>query len=69
VFLAYATPAGRTFIDRELYLPKAWIANRARCAPAGIGPNVEFRTKPELALAMLTRALASAAAANLRLAW
>ncbi len=57
VFLAYAAPAGRTFIDRELYLPKAWIADRARCAAAGIGPEVQFATKPELALAMLSRAL------------
>src|SRR3712207_7102858 len=30
---------------------------RSRCAEAGIGPEVEFQTKPELALAMLTRAL------------
>lgn len=57
VFLAYAAPAGRTFIDRELYLPKAWTEDRERCAEAGIGPDVEFATKPELALAMLTRAL------------
>ncbi len=57
VFLGYAAPAGRTFIDRELYLPQAWIADRTRCAAAGIDPDVEFRTKPELALAMLTRAL------------
>jgi SRSO17 transposase len=57
VFLAYATPAGRTFIDRELYLPRAWIEDPNRCAEAGIGPDAEFRTKPELALAMLTRAL------------
>jgi SRSO17 transposase len=57
VFLAYATAAGRTFIDRELYLPKAWIDDRDRCAAAGIGPDVAFATKPELALAMLTRAL------------
>jgi SRSO17 transposase len=57
VFLAYATPAGRTFIDRELYLPKAWIADPDRCAAAGIGRDVEFSTKPELALALLTRAL------------
>ena len=57
VFLAYAAPAGRTFIDRELYLPKAWTEDRARCAEVGIGPDVEFHTKPELALAMLTRAL------------
>jgi SRSO17 transposase len=57
VFLAYAAPAGRTFLDRELYLPRAWIDDRDRCACAGIGPDVEFRTKPELAVAMLTRAL------------
>jgi SRSO17 transposase len=57
VFLAYATPAGRTFIDRALYLPRAWIDDRDRCAAAGIGPEVAFATKPELALAMLTRAL------------
>jgi SRSO17 transposase len=57
VFLAYATPTGRTFIDRELYLPKAWTDDRARCAEAGIGADVEFRTKPELAAAMVTRAL------------
>jgi SRSO17 transposase len=57
VFLAYAAPAGRTFIDRELYLPKAWIEDRDRCAEAGIGPDVPFQTKPELAVAMLTRAL------------
>src|ERR671920_548742 len=57
VFLAYAAPAGRTFLDRELYLPKAWIEDRDRCAEAGIGPDVPFQTKPELAVAMLTRAL------------
>src|SRR3954462_12269188 len=56
VFLAYAAPAGRTFLDRELYLPRAWLEDRARCAEAGIGADVEFRTKPGLALAMLTRA-------------
>jgi SRSO17 transposase len=57
VFLAYAAPVGRTFLDRELYLPRAWTEDRDRCAAAGIGPDVEFQTKPELALAMLTRAL------------
>ncbi len=57
VFLAYAAAAGRTFIDRELYLPKGWTADRARCVEAGIGADVEFATKPQLALRMLTRAL------------
>ena len=64
VFLAYAAPAGRTFLDRELYLPRAWIEDPARCAQAGIGADVEFRTKPELALAMLTRALDAAVPAG-----
>jgi len=31
VFLTYATPAGRTFLDRELYLPKAWTQDPDRC--------------------------------------
>lgn len=56
VFLTYATTAGRTFLDRELYVPRAWIEDRERCAAAGIGSEVEFRTKPELAIAMLRRA-------------
>jgi len=57
VFLAYATALGRTFLDRELYLPAAWTADRERCAQAGIGDRVQFATKPELAMAMLTRAM------------
>ena len=57
VFLAYATDTGRTFLDRELYLPKVWTEDRTRCTEAGIGDDVEFATKPELAMRMLTRAL------------
>jgi SRSO17 transposase len=57
VFLGYATPAGRTFLDRELYLPRAWTEDRARCAEAAIPADVGFATKPELAIAMLARAL------------
>jgi SRSO17 transposase len=33
VFLAYASAKGRAFIDRELYLPKAWTRIRR-----GVGP-------------------------------
>src|SRR5215213_7064823 len=57
VFLAYATPAGRALIDRELYLPKAWTDDRERARAAGIGDEVGFATKPELARRMLTRTL------------
>jgi SRSO17 transposase len=56
VFLAYASDRGRALIDRELYLPKEWIADRGRCAAAGIPDDVGFATKPELAQLMLERA-------------
>src|SRR5918998_2050303 len=35
VFLAYASPRGRTFLDRALYLPKVWAKDRERRAEAG----------------------------------
>src|SRR5436190_6760269 len=56
VFLGYASPVGRTLIDAELYLPKSWTDNRLRCQQAGIGEEVEFATKPQLARQMLARA-------------
>src|SRR5215210_400419 len=57
VFLGFATPAGRALIDRELYLPKARTDDRDRARAAGVGDEVGFATKPELARRMLTRAL------------
>src|SRR3954469_15388131 len=57
VFLAYATDTGRALIDRELYLPRPWIEDRDRARAAGIGDEVDFATKPDLARRMLIRAL------------
>ena len=57
VFLAYASPAGRALIDAELYLPRSWTGDLARCAEAGVPGEVGFATKPELARQMLGRAL------------
>ena len=57
VFLTYSSPAGRTFLDGELYLPKAWTDDQERCDAAGIPTTRGFKTKPELAMDMLARAL------------
>ena len=59
VFLAYASAQGRTFLDRELYLPKEWAADPDRRREAAVPETVEFRTKPQLARTMLERALAA----------
>ena len=59
VFLAYAAPRGRAFLDRALYLPKAWAADCERRQAAGIPPTVPFATKPALARTMLARAFAA----------
>ncbi|MFT4213369.1 MAG: IS701 family transposase [Microbacterium sp.] len=57
VFLTYATAKGRTFLDRELYLPKAWTEDPERCRRAGVPDSRGFQTKPELAMQMLARAI------------
>ncbi len=57
VFLHYAGCGGGAFIDRQLYLPREWIEDRARCQAAGIPSSVEFQTKPQLAQRMIERAL------------
>jgi SRSO17 transposase len=59
VFLAYASGKGRALVDRELYLPKEWASDPARRAEAQVPERVGFATKPQLAQAMLARALAA----------
>jgi SRSO17 transposase len=60
VFAAYVTPdGGRALVDRELYLPEKWTGDRDRCRAAGIGDDVAFATKPELAWTMISRARAA----------
>ena len=57
VFLAYASPKGRTLLDRALYLPQEWAQDKARCRQAGVPKTVAFATKPLLAQHMIARAL------------
>jgi SRSO17 transposase len=46
-------------LDRELYVPKEWTDDRARCRQAGIPDERGFATKPQLACQMLARAFAA----------
>jgi SRSO17 transposase len=64
VFLAYATPKGRTLIDRALYLPKEWAKDRARREEAGVPKAIEFATKIVLARRMVERAVAAGVPAS-----
>jgi SRSO17 transposase len=57
VVLGYASAKGRAGLDRALYLPQEWAADAERRAAAGVPEEITFQTKPQLALAMLTRAL------------
>jgi SRSO17 transposase len=45
VFLAYASRHGAAFIDRALFLPRAWTADAARRAATGVPSSVRFATK------------------------
>lgn len=57
VFLYYVPAAGGgAFLDRALYVPEDWLADRPRCRAAGVPDAVSFQTKPDQARAMLQRA-------------
>src|SRR4051794_27384896 len=57
VFLVYAAAQGAVLLDRALYVPRSWTDEPDRCRAAGIPEAVTFQTKPQLAQAMLARAL------------
>ena len=59
VFGAYVSEKGHAFIDRALYLPRTWADNPARMASAHVPSGTTFATKPQLARAMIERAIAA----------
>ena len=59
MFLGYASRLGQALLDRELYLPKEWTNDPARCQQAGIPADRRCSTTPQLAQQMLQRALAA----------
>lgn len=65
VFAAYVSRHGHAFVDRALYLPKAWTDDPVRLASAHVPDNIGFATKPALALHIIERVIA----ANVPFGW
>src|SRR5712692_540794 len=62
VFVGSVSTQGSTLRDRRLYLPAEWITDDAyaeRRKQCGIPPAITFKTKPELAVEMLTAVVQS----------
>ena len=58
MFLAYVSPLGRALVDKRLYLPRSWTSDVGRCEAAGVPEDErQYRSKTELALEILERAL------------
>lgn len=57
VFLGYASSKGHVLIDRHLFLPEAWCDDPHRRKKAKIPEDLKFQTKPEIASALLIRAV------------
>jgi SRSO17 transposase len=52
-------------LDSDLYVPQKWIEDKDRCQEAGIPDDLPFRSKPQIALDQVRRALGN----GLRFDW
>lgn len=59
VSLSVATAESHVPVDVELYMPKAWTEDLKRRQAARVPDNLQFKTKPQLALDMIRRAVAA----------
>jgi SRSO17 transposase len=58
VHLSYAAPGFQCLLDSEVYLDKEWAADAVRRKQNYVPDEVEFRTKPQIAMDLIDRALA-----------
>jgi SRSO17 transposase len=59
VHLSYSAPGFQCLLDSQLYLPEDWAADLKRRKKNYIPDDVVFRTKPQIALELVDRALAN----------
>ena len=57
VFLTGVAPAGVSLLDAQLFLTEEWIADRPRRKKTRVPEQLEFRTKPQIAVEMIRRTL------------
>jgi SRSO17 transposase len=57
VHLGYVAGQFHCLLDSDLYLPQGWVEDAVRRQEVGIPQEVVFRTKPEIALGQIRRAL------------
>jgi SRSO17 transposase len=57
VHLGYTAGYFHCLLDSDIFLPKRWAEDRIRCRAAKIPDDVVHRTKPQIALAQIRRAL------------
>jgi SRSO17 transposase len=59
VYLGYASRKGYSLIEEQLFMPEAWFADEhaTKCAACGVPEELEFKTKPEIGLKLLRRAI------------
>ena len=55
VFSAYVTARGQAWADFDVYMPDRWARDMPRRRAAGIPADLEFATKPQLAMRQLGR--------------
>jgi SRSO17 transposase len=68
VSLSVATATASLPIAWRLYLPEEWANDPERCKAAGVPKQVEFQTKPEIALAQIRQAVEDGVAPGVVLA-
>jgi SRSO17 transposase len=59
VFSAYVTTSGQAWADFDVYMPERWAGDLPRRRAAGIPGDLQFETKPELAITQLQRLTAA----------
>lgn len=60
VYCSYATPGGHALAGARIYVPEDQLADPDRREAIGVGDDVEFKTKPQLALEICAEMVADA---------